>query len=96
MFSQYDAFINAFTWSTLNGVSSRCFLNLINKYNCLMPSNTFRQIMLNETFLRLQSASREIQSNVTVISETRHTIFSVTKGLNRPYDELHCKPMISL
>ena len=49
-FSQFDVFINAFTPSHLNGVSSRFFLNHINKYNCLMSSNTFRQILLYETY----------------------------------------------
>ena len=48
-FSQFDVFINAFTLSPLNGVSSRFFLSLNDKFNCLVPSNTFRKVMLNET-----------------------------------------------
>ena len=70
MFSQFDVFINAFTLSLLNGISSRYIVNNINKNNCLMPSNTFRQIMLNETSSPLQSTSRKIESNVTVISQS--------------------------
>ena len=42
-------FINAFTLSPLNGVSSRFFMNHIDNLICLMPSNTFRKIVLNET-----------------------------------------------
>ena len=74
-------FINAFTLSPLNGISSWYFLNQINSYTWLMSSNTFRQIMLNETSSRLQSTSRKIKSNVTVISKTRCAIFQQLKVL---------------
>ena len=46
-----------------------------------MPSNTFRQILLNETSSRLQSTSRKIKSNVTVISQMRRTILQEVKVL---------------
>ena len=73
-FSHFDVLINVFTTSPLNGVSSRFLLNhIIN--NCVMSSNTFRHIMLNGTSSRLQSTSRKIKSNVTVISQMRRSIF---------------------
>ena len=75
-------FINAFTLSPLNGVSSRVFLNHINKSNCLMPSNTFRQILLNKTSSRLQTTSLKIKANATVISHMRRTIFQSLKVLH--------------
>ena len=46
-----------------------------------MPSNTFRQIMLNETSSLLQCTSRKIKSNVTIISQMRRTIFQKLKVL---------------
>ena len=46
-----------------------------------MPSNTFRQILLNKTFSLLQCTSRKIKSNVTVISEMRRTKFQKLKVL---------------
>ena len=43
---------------------------------CLMSSNIFRQIMMDETSSRLQSTNRKIKSNViAVISEKRRSIF---------------------
>ena len=62
------------TVSPLNGVSSRVFMNRIDKLYCLMPSNKFRQIMLNETSSPLQSTSRKIKSNVTVILQFSSTL----------------------
>ena len=74
--SACGAFItNAFTLSPLNGVFTRGFLNHINKQNFLMPSNKFRQILLNETSSRLQCTSRKIKSNVPFISQMCRTIF---------------------
>ena len=46
-----------------------------------MPSNTFRQKMLNETSLRLQSSSRKIKPNVNIISQMRRTVFQSLKVL---------------
>ena len=40
-------------------------MNHINKYNFLMYFNKFRQTMLNETSLWLQSTSQKIQYDVT-------------------------------
>ena len=46
-----------------------------------MSSNTFRQIMLNETSSQLQSTSPKIKSNVTVILQMHRTIFQSLKVL---------------
>ena len=80
-FLQFDDHINAFTLSPLNGISSRCFLDHSNKYmyNCLMPSNTFRQIVLNEISSRVQSTSQKIKCNVTVISQRGVAPFYCTR-----------------
>ena len=61
--SQFDVFNKAFTSSPSNGVSSRYFLIHISKCNWFMPSNTSRQIMLNETSSGLQSTTWKIKSN---------------------------------
>ena len=84
MFSQFDVFINVFTSSPLNGVSSRFFLNFINKKKCLMPSNHIQTNTVEwNIFMATEHELKDKIERHRYLANVSHH-FSVTLGLNQP------------